>query len=239
MVIAVETTLTPLELLPHCHAVEQKHLRTREVRWGPRTLDVDIVTFGDARQRRPDADPAAPARRERAFVLYPWSLLEPAAELNGARVRVGRRGRRLRRHVPFDGYENLHGVATERWSSHEADQPPGACLSSAQPWGSSAGSPPLLTTRYRLHTPVLPSTALMTMGVIVVLTLVLGIRVLRWRNGKKKKMLNPILAAWTLVLAQACAYTGKCCWAGTPGSSWTSSGSGTCAATRASPGRPW
>jgi hypothetical protein len=32
--------------------------------------------------------------------------------------------------------------------------------------------------------------------------------VLRWRNGKKKKMLNPILAAWTLVLAQACAYTG-------------------------------
>jgi hypothetical protein len=66
----------------------------------------------------------------------------------------------------------------------------------------------LLTTRYSLNTPVLPLTALITMGVIVVLTLVLGIRVLRWRNGKKKKMLNPILAAWTLVLAQACAYTG-------------------------------
>lgn len=67
----------------------------------------------------------------------------------------------------------------------------------------------LLTTRYSLSTPVLPLTALVTMGVIVVLTLVLGIRVLRWRNGKKKKkMLNPILAAWTLVLAQACAYTG-------------------------------
>jgi len=45
--------------------------------------------------------------------------------------------------------------------------------------------------------------------VIVVLTLVLGIRVRRWRNGDKKKMLNPILAAWTLVLAQACAYTGS------------------------------
>lgn len=67
----------------------------------------------------------------------------------------------------------------------------------------------LLTTRYSLNTPVLPLTALITMGVIVVLTLVLGIRVLRWRNGKKKKMLNPILAAWTLVLAQACAYTGS------------------------------
>lgn len=67
----------------------------------------------------------------------------------------------------------------------------------------------VLTTRYSLSTPVLPLTGLVTMGVIVVLTLVLGIRVLRWRNGKKKKkMLNPILAAWTLVLAQACAYTG-------------------------------
>jgi lysylphosphatidylglycerol synthetase-like protein (DUF2156 family) len=67
----------------------------------------------------------------------------------------------------------------------------------------------LVTTRYSLATPVLPLTGLVTMGVIVVLTLVLGIRVLRWRNGKKKKMLNPILAVWTLVLAQACAYTGS------------------------------
>lgn len=66
----------------------------------------------------------------------------------------------------------------------------------------------LLTSRYSMATPVLPLTGLVTMGVIVALTLVLGIRVLRWRNGKKKKILNPILAAWTLVLAQACAYTG-------------------------------
>lgn len=66
----------------------------------------------------------------------------------------------------------------------------------------------LISGRYSLDTPVLPLTGLLTMGVIVVLTLILGIRVLRWRNGKKKKMLNPILAAWTLVLAQACAYTG-------------------------------
>lgn len=67
----------------------------------------------------------------------------------------------------------------------------------------------LLTTRYSLNTPVLPLNGLITMGVIVVLTLVLGVRVLRWRNGNKTKMLNPILAAWTLVLAQACAYTGS------------------------------
>lgn len=66
----------------------------------------------------------------------------------------------------------------------------------------------VLTTRYSMATPVLPLSALVTMGFIAVLTMVMGIRVLRWRNGKKKKMLNPILAAWTLVLAQACAYTG-------------------------------
>ena len=67
----------------------------------------------------------------------------------------------------------------------------------------------LLTTRYSLGTPVLPLPGLITMGVIVVLTLVLGVRVLRWRNGNKKTMLNPFLAAGTLVLAQAGAYTGS------------------------------
>ena len=66
----------------------------------------------------------------------------------------------------------------------------------------------LISGRYSLETPVLPLTGLLTMGVIVALTLILGVRVLRWRNGRKKRMLNPILAAWTLVLAQACAYTG-------------------------------
>lgn len=66
----------------------------------------------------------------------------------------------------------------------------------------------LAAGRYNLATPVLPASALVTMGVIATLTLVMGIRVLRWRNGKKKTMLNPILAARTLVLAQACAYAG-------------------------------
>ena len=59
MVIAVETSLPPPELLEHCHAVEQKHLRVREVRWGPRTLDVDIITYGDVVELRSRAHPAA------------------------------------------------------------------------------------------------------------------------------------------------------------------------------------
>jgi len=66
----------------------------------------------------------------------------------------------------------------------------------------------MATNRFSMATPVLPESALITMGVIAGLTLIMGIRVLRWRNGKKKNMLNPILAARTLILAQACAYAG-------------------------------
>lgn len=71
----------------------------------------------------------------------------------------------------------------------------------------------VVTNRYSMATPVLPATALATMGVIVAITLVLGIRVLKWRNSlkdssKNKTALDPLLAARTLVLAQACAYAG-------------------------------
>ncbi|TNB76806.1 DUF3180 domain-containing protein [Arthrobacter sp. BB-1] len=71
----------------------------------------------------------------------------------------------------------------------------------------------VVTSRYSMSTPVLPPTALATMGVIVAITLILGIKVLRWRNSlkdssKKKTVLDPLLAARTLVLAQACAYAG-------------------------------
>ncbi|MBX7443508.1 MULTISPECIES: DUF3180 domain-containing protein [unclassified Arthrobacter] len=72
----------------------------------------------------------------------------------------------------------------------------------------------VVTSRYGMSTPVLPPTALATMAVIVIITLVLGIRVLRWRNSHKpeskakKTQLDPLLAARTLVLAQACAYAG-------------------------------
>ncbi|MGX1162819.1 uncharacterized protein DUF3180 [Arthrobacter sp. SLBN-100] len=72
----------------------------------------------------------------------------------------------------------------------------------------------VVTSRYGMATPVLPATALATMGVIVAITLILGIRILRWRNSNKpnstskKTVLDPLLAARTLVLAQACAYAG-------------------------------
>ncbi|HEY8753191.1 MAG TPA: 2-amino-4-hydroxy-6-hydroxymethyldihydropteridine diphosphokinase, partial [Arthrobacter sp.] len=72
MVITVETTLSPAELLNHCQAVENKHLRVREVRWGPRTLDVDIITYGQLTSDDPVLTLPHPRAAERAFVLYPW-----------------------------------------------------------------------------------------------------------------------------------------------------------------------
>jgi 2-amino-4-hydroxy-6-hydroxymethyldihydropteridine diphosphokinase len=111
MVMAVETTLTPLELLKHCNDVEEKHHRTREVPWGPRTLDVDIVVFGDLVSDDPILTIPHPRAAERAFVLYPWSLLEPHATLNGQSVAelaaVAADMPDIRR---FDGYGDVAGV---------------------------------------------------------------------------------------------------------------------------------
>ena len=87
MVIAVETSLPPRGLLEHCHDVEQKHLRVREVRWGPRTLDADVVTVRVGDLDVVDDDPELtlphPRAAERAFVLVPWAEIDPDAHLPG------------------------------------------------------------------------------------------------------------------------------------------------------------
>ena len=74
--------------LARAHELEQAAGRTRDVRWGPRTLDVDVVTVtgDDGRPVRSD-DPALtlphPRAHERAFVLVPWASLDPTAVLPG------------------------------------------------------------------------------------------------------------------------------------------------------------
>lgn len=65
-----------------------------------------------------------------------------------------------------------------------------------------------LTSRASLALPVLPLSSLATMGLIVVVCLILGLKVRRWRDGKRDKVLDPLMAARTVVLAQACAYAG-------------------------------
>ncbi|MEO5314625.1 2-amino-4-hydroxy-6-hydroxymethyldihydropteridine diphosphokinase [Pseudarthrobacter sp. CC12] len=113
MVITVETILTPAELLEHCQAVENKHLRVREVHWGPRTLDVDIITYGELRSDDPDLTIPHPRAASRAFVLYPWSLIEPGATLNGERIStLAVQADDFKDLAPFDGYGDFDGLPT-------------------------------------------------------------------------------------------------------------------------------
>ncbi|MGZ4613049.1 MAG: 2-amino-4-hydroxy-6-hydroxymethyldihydropteridine diphosphokinase [Kineosporiaceae bacterium] len=80
-VVAVRSTLTPQALLAACLAVERRHGRERRVRWGPRTLDVDIVTYGDLVLDTPDLVLPHPRAAARPFVLAPWIALDPQARL--------------------------------------------------------------------------------------------------------------------------------------------------------------
>ena len=77
MVVELDTELTPNQLLGVCHRIEASAERTRDVRWGPRTLDIDIiwiegVTLDDSRLTVPH-----PRWRERRFVLAPMRDLAP------------------------------------------------------------------------------------------------------------------------------------------------------------------
>jgi 2-amino-4-hydroxy-6-hydroxymethyldihydropteridine diphosphokinase len=65
--VALETELTPRELLVELHRIEQLAGRTREVRWGPRTLDLDIVCFGQRSVSEPDLVVPHPAIPRRDF----------------------------------------------------------------------------------------------------------------------------------------------------------------------------
>lgn len=85
-VIEVHTVLSARALLHAAHAVEQAHHRERIVRWGPRTLDIDIITYGTLSSRDEELTLPHPRAAERAFVLVPWSWMDPGAFLSGRSV---------------------------------------------------------------------------------------------------------------------------------------------------------
>ena len=69
--IEIETELNPQSLLKCCSATEQQLHRKREIRWGPRTLDVDILLFGDQIIEQDNLSVPHPRMKERSFVLIP------------------------------------------------------------------------------------------------------------------------------------------------------------------------
>jgi 2-amino-4-hydroxy-6-hydroxymethyldihydropteridine diphosphokinase len=80
-VVAVETTLDPYELLTLCHGIEMENGRQRIARWGPRTLDVDILMFAAVEQDDPKLILPHPRLVERRFALEPLLEIEPEATL--------------------------------------------------------------------------------------------------------------------------------------------------------------
>ena len=70
-VIEIETTLNPIELLKVCQSVERQLKRERIVRWGPRTIDVDILLYGDMSINSDCLIIPHPRMYERAFVMVP------------------------------------------------------------------------------------------------------------------------------------------------------------------------
>ena len=87
--IEIETSLDPHALLFVLHKVEKKFGRDRakERRWGPRTLDLDLIAYDDASLRTPDLTLPHPRLFERAFVLVPLAEIAPDRLIGGRSVR--------------------------------------------------------------------------------------------------------------------------------------------------------
>lgn len=73
----VETSLSPLELLDVLQCTEREEGRTREIHWGPRTLDLDVIFYGDEKINSPRLNVPHPHFWYRRFVLTPMTCLVP------------------------------------------------------------------------------------------------------------------------------------------------------------------
>lgn len=82
-VAVLNTRLAPTVLLDYLHAIEERHGRERRVRWGDRTLDLDLIAYGDVRSDTPTLLLPHPRAAERSFVLAPWLQVDPDAVLPG------------------------------------------------------------------------------------------------------------------------------------------------------------
>jgi 2-amino-4-hydroxy-6-hydroxymethyldihydropteridine diphosphokinase len=85
-VIEVKTSLDPAYLLASCLEVERKLGRMRDVRWGPRTIDLDVLLFGELVVDDPELTLPHPRLHERAFALRPLADLVPRKSLGGKTV---------------------------------------------------------------------------------------------------------------------------------------------------------
>lgn len=80
-VVRMETTLSPRELLQACLGIELVHGRERTVKGAARTLDLDLIQYGDVIGETDDVTLPHPRAHLRGFVLHPWVAMEPEAVL--------------------------------------------------------------------------------------------------------------------------------------------------------------
>jgi len=85
MVIKVATSLSPVELLDTCLDIELKLGRKREIKWGPRTLDLDILLYNHEIVETEKLTLPHPRMSERAFVILPLLEMDPYIKLPNAR----------------------------------------------------------------------------------------------------------------------------------------------------------
>ncbi|MBV4532857.1 2-amino-4-hydroxy-6-hydroxymethyldihydropteridine diphosphokinase [Pseudomonas sp. SWRI107] len=102
-VAALDTELAPLQLLDALQAIENGQGRVRKERWGPRTLDLDVLLFGDQVIDLPRLKVPHYHMHARPFVLYPLAELVPA----DFQLADGRSLAQLLQDCPFVGLERL------------------------------------------------------------------------------------------------------------------------------------
>jgi 2-amino-4-hydroxy-6-hydroxymethyldihydropteridine diphosphokinase len=82
-VLVAATSLPPRAVLGRARAAEAALGRVRGPRWGPRTLDVDVIVYGNEISSDPELTLPHPRAHERAFVLAPWHDVDPGAVIPG------------------------------------------------------------------------------------------------------------------------------------------------------------
>lgn len=143
-VVRVRTTLDPRELLADCHRTEAAFGRDRETeqRWGPRTLDIDLLLYGDEVIDEPDLTVPHPRLTERAFVVVPLMEVFPGGTLppDGPRLT-----RVLNDLAPITGVEMFVRFSDVPGTEHRIERPEGPGSPEAiqaKDWEAPRGAPP-------------------------------------------------------------------------------------------------
>lgn len=122
-VVVVQTLKSPRELLEVAHELERRHGRTREEKWGPRTLDIDIISYEGVVSEDPTLTLPHPEAASRAFVLVPWQYIRPHARLNDTPISQLAQSAQDRSGIRSIDPDWLHGEGTGKGAAEALPLP--------------------------------------------------------------------------------------------------------------------